>query len=114
LFALFLIDCLIEIAVSISTNGDTTPMIDAINRRTAITRLLGAAAAGLTPVAVKAAWTTQRRDGGPTGRELGDMNRIGWGFMRPHPFPVCPWRSHATGSLCTARVLVLRTGKKRS
>jgi CubicO group peptidase (beta-lactamase class C family) len=87
LFALFLIDCLIEIAVSISTNGDTTPMIDAINRRTAITRLLGAAAAGLTPVAVKAAWTTQRRDGGPTGRELGDMNRIGWGFMRPHSVP---------------------------
>jgi CubicO group peptidase (beta-lactamase class C family) len=62
-------------------------MIDAINRRTAITKLLGAAAAGLTPVAVKAAWATQSRDGGPTGQELGDINRIGWGFMRPYSVP---------------------------
>jgi CubicO group peptidase (beta-lactamase class C family) len=62
-------------------------MIDAINQRTAITRLLGAAAVGFTPVAVKAAWATQSRNGGPTGRELGDMNRIGWGFMRPYSVP---------------------------
>jgi CubicO group peptidase (beta-lactamase class C family) len=61
-------------------------MTDAIDRRAAIIRLLQAVAT-LAPVSLPAASAEQARDGRPAGRELGEMNRIGWAFMRPYSVP---------------------------